>query len=92
MLRSSELLGIHRDELNVDNGTPSVDIPARRVKKRRVINQPLSDLAAEIVDEALKVGGKHPFLFPGRFDNKPLARNAMANAEVVSFRTVLTAG
>ena len=80
MLRSSEVLGIHRDELNMENDTPSVDIPARRVKKRRVINQPLSDLAAEIVDEALKLSGNHPFLFPGRFDDAPLARNAMANA------------
>jgi integrase len=43
MLRSGEMLPIHRDELNAENGT--VDIPARRVKKRRVINQPLSDLA-----------------------------------------------
>jgi hypothetical protein len=39
MLRSGELLPIHRDELDTENGT--VDIPARRVKKRRVINQPL---------------------------------------------------
>lgn len=52
MLRSSELLGIHRDELNTDNGTPSVDIPARRVKKRRVINQPLWDPALEPVPPA----------------------------------------
>jgi hypothetical protein len=46
MLRSGELLPIDRDGLNEENGT--VDIPARRVKKRRVINQPLSDLALEI--------------------------------------------
>jgi integrase len=78
MLRSSEVLGIHRDELNMDNGTPSVDIPARRVKKRRVINQPLSDLAAEIVDEAL--GDRKGHVFPGRFDDTSLARTAMANA------------
>jgi integrase len=45
MLRSGELLPIHRDELNTGNGT--VDIPAQRVKKRRVINQPLSDLVLE---------------------------------------------
>jgi integrase len=51
MLRSGELLPIHRDELNTENGT--VDIPARRVKKRRVINQPLSDLALEIIKEAM---------------------------------------
>ena len=78
MLRSSEVLGIHRDELNMANGTPSVDIPARRVKKRRVINQPLSDLAAEIVEEAL--GDRKGHVFPGRFDDTSLARTAMANA------------
>jgi integrase len=75
MLRSSELLGIHRDELNPDHGT--VDIPARRVKKRRVINQPLSDLALEILTESM---GKHDFAFVGRFGDAPLARQAMSGA------------
>jgi integrase len=77
MLRSGELLPIHRDELNTDNDTPSVDIPARRVKKRRVINQPLSDLALEIIKEAM---GNYEYAFTGRFGDAPLARNAMANA------------
>jgi integrase len=63
MLRSGELLPIHRDELNTENGT--VDIPARRVKKRRVINQPLSDLALEIVKEALSDDGQQ-FVFKAR--------------------------
>ena len=54
MLRSGELLRIHRDELNTDGEQPAaVDIPARRVKKRREIHQPLSDLAMEIVKEAM---------------------------------------
>ena len=75
MLRSGELLPIHRDELNVENGT--VDIPARRVKKRRVINQPLSDLALEIIKEAM---GNYDYAFVGRFGDAPLARSAMANA------------
>ena len=77
MLRSSELLGIRRDELNGDTGTPSVDIPARRVKKRRVINQPLSDLALEIINESM---GNYDHGFTGRFGDAPLARNAMAGA------------
>jgi integrase len=77
MLRSGELLSIHRDELNTDNGTPSVDIPARRVKKRRVINQPLSDLAIEIIEEAI---GNHEFAFVGRFGDAPLSRSSMHNA------------
>jgi hypothetical protein len=33
-------------------GPPSVDMPARRVKKRRVINQPLWDPALEPVPPA----------------------------------------
>jgi integrase len=75
MLRSGELLPIHRDELDTENGT--VDIPARRVKKRRVINQPLSDLALESVKEAM---GNYDYAFTGRFGDAPLARNAMASA------------
>jgi integrase len=75
MLRSGELLGIHRDELNIENGT--VDIPARRVKKRRVINQPLSDLALEILKDAT---GNYEYAFVGRFGDAPLGRHAMATA------------
>jgi integrase len=75
MLRSGELLPIHRDELNTGNGT--VDIPARRVKKRRVINQPLSDLALEIITVAM---GNYAFAFAGRFGDAPLSRQAMSGA------------
>ena len=77
MLRSVELLHIHRSELNSHEGKPVVDIPARRVKKRRVINQPLSDLAMEILNEVL---GNYDYVFVGRFGDAPLARNAMATA------------
>jgi integrase len=75
MLRSGELLPIHRDELNAGNGT--VDIPARRVKRRRVINQPLSDLASEIITEAM---GNYEYAFAGRFGDAPLSRQAMSGA------------
>jgi integrase len=75
MLRSWEMLGIHRDELNPAYGT--VDIPARRVKKRRVINQPLSDLGRELLTESM---GNHEFAFVGRFGDAPLARQAMSGA------------
>jgi integrase len=75
MLRSGEMLPIHREELNTENGT--VDIPARRVKKRRVINQPLSDLALEIIKEAI---GNYEYAFAGRFGDAPLARQAMSGA------------
>jgi integrase len=75
MLRSGELLPIHRDELNAGNGT--VDIPARRVKRRRVINQPMSDLALAIIIEAM---GNYEFAFTGRYGDAPLSRSAMHNA------------
>ena len=75
MLRSGELLPIHRDELNVDNGT--VDIPARRVKKRRVISQPLSELAQEVLAEAM---GNHQYAFAGRSGKAPLSRQVMSGA------------
>ena len=83
MLRSTELLHIHRDELNLANGT--VDIPARRVKKRRVINQPLSDLALEIIEEAKS---DSEFVFAGRFPGEPLARQAMSGALKGTMKTV----
>ncbi|MGX1325442.1 integrase [Bradyrhizobium liaoningense] len=75
MLRSGEMLPIHRDELNAENGT--VDIPAARVKKRRVINQPLSDLALEIIKAAI---GNYEYAFVGRFGDAPLSRQAMSGA------------
>ena len=41
MLRSRELLGAHRDELfDLDGEYPRFDVPLKRVKKRRVIQQP----------------------------------------------------
>lgn len=35
-----------------------LDVPLKRVKKRRVIQQPLSDLAVEIAREALRASNK----------------------------------
>ncbi len=56
MLRSRELLGAHRDELfDLDGDNPRFDVPLKRVKKRRVIQQPLSTLRAEIIREALSL-------------------------------------
>jgi integrase len=82
MLRSGEMLPIHRDELNAENGT--VDIPARRVKKRRVINQPLSDLALEIIKEAM---GNYDYAFAGRYGDAPLSRQTMSGALTGTKRT-----
>jgi integrase len=79
MLRSWELLHIHRDELGdgLNSKLPLVVIPEERVKAGREIHQPLSDLAVEIAKEAM---GNYPWLFAGRFADAPLNRKAMACA------------
>jgi integrase len=80
MLRSSELLGAQGSELfELDGENPRLDVGLRRVKKRRVIQQPLSSLAVEIVKEALESGGQE-YIFAGRFGDAPLERKAMATA------------
>src|SRR5207302_1106690 len=79
MLRSSELLGARRDELfDLDGENPRLDVPLKRVKKRRVIQQPLSDLAVEIIHEALENGNEH--VFASSLGDQPLNRRAMADA------------
>ena len=75
MLRSNELLPIHRSELAIESGV--VNIPAKGVKKRRLIRQPLSDLALEVIKEAM---ADNEFTFAGRFGDAPLSRQAMSGA------------
>jgi hypothetical protein len=78
MLRSRELLGAHRDELfDLDGEHPRFDVPLKRVKKRRVIQQPLSDLAVEIIKEALR-GSNKQYVFASPLGDQPLHRKAMA--------------
>lgn len=78
MLRSTELLHIHRDELGPHGLRAAlVVIPEERVKACREIHQPLSDLAVEIAKEAM---GNYPWMFAGRFGTEPLNRKAMACA------------
>jgi integrase len=71
MLRSRELLGAHRDELfDLDGDNPRFNVPLKRVKKRRVIQQPLSDLAVEIIREAL-TSADQQFVFESPFVQGP---------------------
>lgn len=81
MLRSRELLGAHRDELfEIDGEHPRFDVPLKRVKKRRVIQQPLSDLAVEIIKEAL-TSDDQQFVFESpMYKGQPIHRKAMADA------------
>jgi integrase len=79
MLRSNELLGARRNELfDLDGENPRFDVPLKRVKKRRVIQQPLSDLAIEIIREALEDGNEHVFASP--LGDQPMNRKIMATA------------
>jgi integrase len=75
MLRSNEMLPIHKSELDIKGGV--VNIPASRVKKRRLVRQPLSSLALSILEESM---GNHEFAFTGRFGDAPLSRQAMSGA------------
>jgi len=80
MLRSKELLGARRDELfDLDGEHPRFDVPLKRVKKRRVIQQPLSALAVEIIKEALR-GSNKEHIFASPLGDQPMGRQALANA------------
>jgi integrase len=80
MLRSGELLGARRDELfDLDGENPRFDVPLKRVKKRRVIQQPLSDLAVAIIREAL-TSDKQQFVFASPLGDQPMNRKVMATA------------
>ena len=80
MLRSGELLAAHRDELfDLDGENPRFDVPLKRVKKRRVIQQPLSDLAVQFIREAL-TRDKQQYVFASPLGNQPMNRRVMATA------------
>lgn len=81
MLRSAELVAANRDELiDLDGDAPLLRIPAKRVKKRRVIEQPLSSLAVEIVKEALARTDQQ-FVFESPvYPGQPIHRTVMATA------------
>ena len=81
MLRSRELLGAHRNELfDLDGEHPRFDVPLKRVKKRRVIQQPLSDLAVEIIKEALACEDQQFVFESPMYKGQPIHRKAMADA------------
>jgi integrase len=80
MLRSGELLAAHRDELfDLDGDGARFEVPLKRVKKRRVIQQPLSDLAVQIIKEALS-SDKQQFVFASPVGGQPMNRKVMATA------------
>jgi integrase len=80
MMRSGELLAAHRSELfDLDGDNPRFDVPLKRVKKRRVIQQPLSNLAVEIVREAL-TSDRQQYVFASPLGDMPMNRKVMATA------------
>jgi integrase len=81
MLRSAELIAAHRNELvGLDGDAPLFRVPTKRVKKRRAIEQPLSDLAIEIIREALASEAQE-FVFESPvYPGQPLHRTVMSTA------------
>ena len=59
---------------------PRFDVPAKRVKKRRVIQQPLSDLAVEIIREALTGDDQQFVLESPVYTGQPIHRTALGTA------------
>jgi integrase len=81
MLRGGELVAAHRNELfDLDGTEARFDVPAKRVKKRRVIQQPLSSLAVEIIKEALTSDAQQYVFESPMQKGRPLHRSALATA------------
>lgn len=82
MLRSKEYVTATPDELlDLGTGNARLIVPLKRVKKRRNLVVPMSTLAQEIIAEARTLkGGKSPYVFPGKFEGKPLDEKALAHA------------
>jgi integrase len=88
MLRSGELLPIHRCELAVDNsaGTICVNVPFKRLKNRKhradasPMRQPLSDLAVETIREAVTSSAQQYVFESPVYPGQPLNRHAMSVA------------
>ena len=82
MLRSRELLGARRNELVNVGGQNYLNVPLKRVKKRRPIVQPLTPLAMSILNEAMR-SSNHEHIFATSKDGNvdaPAYRTAMADA------------
>jgi integrase len=78
MLRSAEFMNLKRSEVkNLDGKFPYVEIPMHRVKKRRVIHQPLSPLAVEIIKQAMQ---DDEYVFQSPIAVEPIHRHALATA------------
>jgi integrase len=82
MLRSKEYLTAEPPEfLDLGNDNARFVIPMKRVKKRRTLIVPMSLLAQEIILLArASKGGSQPYVFPGKFDGKPLDDEALGHA------------
>lgn len=75
--RVGEVAGMRRDELDLKAGVWT--LPGSRTKNGHPHRVPLSDMAAIIIDEALKDAGEDAiFVFPGDDDERPLPAHAVA--------------
>lgn len=80
MLRTKEFLSGKVSEIVGFGGDQALfQIPLRRVKKRRIIVHPLSDLARDIIAESVK-SDQQEYIFPGRIDGEPLDDKALGHA------------
>jgi integrase len=69
--RTSEVRLASPGEIDRDAGTWT--IPAERMKAKRAHQVPLSPRCLEIIEQAEPLAGDSPYLFPGRWLDKPLS-------------------
>lgn len=69
--RTSEVIGAHWDEIDLDAKTWT--IPATRIKAGREHRVPLSERCLALIEEAKALGDGGPYVFPGRSPRTPLS-------------------
>lgn len=81
--RPGEVCGARKDELNL--AKREWLIPAKRAKNRQAHSVPLSTLAVQLFEQAVKLSGDSDFVFPSRLRNgKALGLTAALQAHALS--------
>ncbi|MDX1346965.1 MAG: tyrosine-type recombinase/integrase [Thiomicrorhabdus chilensis] len=75
-LRSKELAGLEWSEVDFDNGV--IEIPAERMKKKRVHLVPISSKVKEILDYMQPLSGDSKYIFPSpRTKSRPIGEQTL---------------
>ena len=78
--RIGEVAGIALNELDLNATAPMWVIPGERTKNRQPNRAPLSRLAVRLIEEARKLAGDSPWLFPSASGVSPIDAHAPTKA------------